>query len=132
MNPIKQLGPEMSVTGGVVPADIATIAGLGFRTLINNRPDGEAADQAPNAHLEAAARQAGLEYRYIPISPGGLTEDNVTAFAEAMQTMPAPILAFCRSGPRSINAWTAASKRLGTDAEQPVRTGWFRRLAGLR
>lgn len=129
MNPIKQLSPGMSVTGSVRPSDIATIAGLGFRALINNRPDGEAADQAPNAELEAAAREAGLEFRYIPISTRGLTEDNVTAFAEAMRDMPGPILAFCRAGPRSISAWTEATKRAGKP-DSTGAAGWLRRVTG--
>lgn len=109
MFPIKQIAENLSVSGSLVPDDIATAASLGFKGLINNRPDGEAADQASNAVLEAAAKALGLEFRYIPIDPTGLTEDNVAATAEALKTLPGPILAFCRSGARSTNAWKAAT-----------------------
>jgi sulfide:quinone oxidoreductase len=105
---IQKLAEGTSVTGNVLTTDIPKIAGLGFRALINNRPDGEAADQATNAALEQAAHTAGLQYRHIPITPSGRSDSDTAAFADAMQALPRPILAFCRSGTRSTGAWTAA------------------------
>lgn len=109
MYPVKQIAPNVSVSGSLQPEDIATMAGQGFRGLINNRPDGEEEGQATNAALEAAAKALGLEYRFIPITGAGLTAEIVAAYGEALKTLPGPILAFCRSGARSTNAWKAAT-----------------------
>ena len=42
---IKKLSENLSVAGQLIPADVANIAELGFKTIICNRPDGEASDQ---------------------------------------------------------------------------------------
>ena len=38
--------------------------------LVNNRPDGEEPGQPLGTEIEAAARAAGIDYRYIPIIRG--------------------------------------------------------------
>ena len=39
--------------------DFAELARMGFRHVVNNRPDGEAPDQPSSASVEAAAKAAG-------------------------------------------------------------------------
>ena len=47
---------------------------MGFKSVVNNRPDFEfESDQPTNADIEAAARAAGLEYRHLPVDGGWLT-----------------------------------------------------------
>ncbi len=102
---IHPLSHQLSVTAQIQPADVATLAAKGFGGIINNRPDGESGDQPTSATLAAAARRAGLEYCYIPVVPGQLQESQVQAFAAALTEMPAPVLAFCRTGTRSSTLW---------------------------
>jgi len=109
MNDVQKLSDAISATGNLKPADMAVLAGMGFRGAINNRPDGEAADQPSNAELAQAARDAGLEYRFIPVSSSNLTEAAAATFAQAMTDLPGPVIAFCRSGARSTKLWTMAS-----------------------
>lgn len=86
------------------PADMAEVASMGFKTVVNNRPDGEGgADQPTSAMMEAAAHAAGLNYEYLPVISGQITELQARKFAELLATRPAPLLAFCRSGARSQN-----------------------------
>ena len=49
---------------------MAEIASLGFKTIINNRPDGEEAGQPLGVfpELKAAAEVAGLTYAFIPMT----------------------------------------------------------------
>lgn len=92
--------------------DVDMLEGLkarGIRAIVNNRPDGEQVDQPSSAHLEAAAKAHGLEYRHIPIVPGQMGDAQVAAFAEAMKTLQGPVLAFCRSGNRSASLWALAN-----------------------
>jgi uncharacterized protein (TIGR01244 family) len=101
----RPLSKELSVSTQIAVDDIAALAAKGFRSVINNRPDGEEPGQPSNAALAAAASQAGLDYRHIPVVSGQLQEAQVTAFSAALAEMPAPVLAFCRTGTRSSTLW---------------------------
>lgn len=94
----------------LMPADMAEVAAQGFRTVINNRPDGEGGpDQPASAALEAAAHAAGLTYVYLPVISGQITEPQARQFAQQLALQPAPVLAFCRSGARSQQLYRMAS-----------------------
>jgi sulfide:quinone oxidoreductase len=108
---IKQVSPEVSVSGQIKLADIPAIVAAGFSAIICNRPDGEAPDQPPSDAIGRAATKAGLDFRYIPVVPGQLTEAEVKAFAAALDELPSEILAYCRSGARSANLWSLAEER---------------------
>jgi hypothetical protein len=47
------------VCGFLPPDQLAALAGQ-FRTIINNRPDGEEAGQAPSVAFDKAARASGM------------------------------------------------------------------------
>ena len=99
MNPQK-ITDDFSVCPQITPGDVAEIAAGGFRSLICNRPDGESPDQPPAALIEAEARKAGLEFRFIPVVSGAMTQHDVDAMARALAELPAPVFAYCRSGTR--------------------------------
>ena len=103
---LKRLTPEIAVAGQIMPEDVAAIAAAGYRAIICNRPDDEAPGQPPYAAIEAAARKAGIATRFVPVVPGKIGADDVTAFAEALRALPSPVLAYCRSGARSSSLWT--------------------------
>lgn len=85
--------------------DFAAAAAAGIRTVINNRPDGEAPDQLTDAEARALATAAGLAYVHVPVISGGIGPEALAAFAEALETTPGPYLAYCRSGTRSCYLW---------------------------
>jgi len=105
------------VASQLVEADFAEIASLGFRTVVSNRPDGEADDQLPHREAELAARRNGLHFVYQPVWNFDITdEDAVDAFALSMRDLKGPILFYCRSGNRCTWLWAQASAdRLGLD-----------------
>jgi uncharacterized protein (TIGR01244 family) len=92
----------------VMIEDIKEIAAMGFKTLINNRPDGEIAGQPTSAQIEEAAGVFGLHYIFLPVvsSQVGATAAN---FAKQLESAPKPALAFCRSGTRSTMLFVTAS-----------------------
>jgi len=102
---IRRINDDISVAPQIAPEDMAAIAGLGFKTVINNRPDGEAPGQAPDAVMRAAAEDAGLEYRFVPAISGQLTKQNVEDFAATLSDVEGPVLAYCRTGTRSTTLW---------------------------
>ncbi|MFU8817828.1 MAG: TIGR01244 family sulfur transferase, partial [Pseudomonadales bacterium] len=108
MQPIKRLTPSMAVSGQLEPDDMAAVAAEGFHCVINNRPDGEGAGQPESATLEAAARDAGLDYRALPVTAGQISDEDVTAFRALTEQAAGPVLAFCRTGTRSATLWALA------------------------
>ena len=105
---IKQVTPEFAVSPQIVPADLAALAAAGFRAVICNRPDGEGPDQPLFAEIEAAALKAGLAARYLPVETGKVGDATVLDFARALSQLPRPVLAYCRSGTRSVTLWSLA------------------------
>ncbi|MBO6756278.1 MAG: TIGR01244 family phosphatase [Roseibium sp.] len=107
----KQINADISVSPQILADDIKEIADLGYKAVICNRPDGEAFDQQDYQEIEAAAVAAGLEIRYLPITSGGLMEDDVLAFDAAFAELPKPVFAYCRSGTRCATVWAVAESR---------------------
>ena len=105
---MKQLDENVWVAGQIDPADLPALAERGFRGIIGNRPDGEEPGQPSWSVIAAAAQDAGIEARHIPIAG----PDDIAArkgdFAQALAEMPGPVLAFCRSGARSGRLYEAA------------------------
>lgn len=121
MSNYKRLSPHLSVTGQIQPGDLKNIASRGFHTVINNRPDGEGDDQPTSDTLEKAARDAGLSYHHLPVTPGNLTDADAVHFGEIMDGAPGPVLAFCRTGTRSSSLW-ALSESAHTDPKTLIAT----------
>jgi uncharacterized protein (TIGR01244 family) len=109
--PIRPVAPDVCVAPQLTPEAMAEVARAGFRSVVNNRPDFEhGPDQPTNAAIEDAARAAGLEYRFLPVSSGFQTPEQIEAFAKLLAELPRPLLVFCRSGARSTNLFVQASK----------------------
>ncbi|MEZ5922799.1 MAG: TIGR01244 family sulfur transferase [Hyphomicrobiaceae bacterium] len=100
--------PDFSVSGQISVSDVADLAAQGFRSLICNRPDGEQAGQPSFRDIAEAAKAAGLEAVYVPVVSGRMTAVDVDAFRAALAKLPAPVLAYCRSGTRSLNIYSVA------------------------
>jgi uncharacterized protein (TIGR01244 family) len=115
MADIRIVTDDFAVAPQISVADVALAADRGFTLLINNRPDGEEPGQPASAQIEAAARAAGLGYAYIPVR-GGPTLEQVEAVRAAVEAAKGPVLAFCRSGTRSIVTWSVGQARA---AERP-------------
>ncbi|MGQ2980975.1 MAG: TIGR01244 family sulfur transferase [Polaromonas sp.] len=107
MAPLKlvPLSETVSVAGQISPSDLPGIAGAGFKSVICNRPDGESPGQFNHRELALAASQAGLTLAYLPVVPGRVSQQDGQAFASLLDQLPAPTLAYCRSGMRSATLW---------------------------
>lgn len=105
MADFRRVTDQFSVAPQIALADIQAAADAGFALLINNRPEGEDPFQPAEAQVQAAAQAAGLDYIYIPVR-GGPSEEQAMAVARACEDASGPVLAFCRSGTRSIIAWS--------------------------
>jgi sulfide:quinone oxidoreductase len=102
----KVITESLSVSPQICANDLREVAARGYRSVICNRPDGEAADQPTFEEIEAAAAAARLEIRYLPIVAGKVRDDDAADFGAAMDELPKPILAYCRTGTRSATLWS--------------------------
>lgn len=107
MTPTK-VSPDFSVTPQMRPEEVAEAAALGFKTIISNRPEGEVADQPATEAIRAEAERLGLTFVHLPVVSGAITQANVDDFAAALDRVPGPVLAYCRSGGRSKQLWQLA------------------------
>jgi sulfide:quinone oxidoreductase len=108
-------------------------AAQGFRSIIINRPDGEGDDQPTSQELLEMAERQGLKARFIPVESGKVDDADVAAFGAAMLDLPAPVLAFCRTGTRSITLWALSQAgHLSVDAIIKTAAGAGYGLEGLR
>ena len=107
--PLQKIAADVCVAPQLTPEAMAEAAAMGFKSVVNNRPDFEhGPGQATSAQMEAAARAAGLEYRFLPVDGGYQSPEEIAAFAQLLAELPRPLLAFCRSGARSTRLFMAA------------------------
>ena len=118
---IRKLDDRIWVSGQIASHEVAGLAESGVTMLVNNRPDGEEADQPPAAEIEAAAEQAGIAYRFVPILRG-IGPADVESMQEAMRAAgDGKLLAFCRSGTRSALAVALAKRDEGASSDEVIQ-----------
>ena len=105
---IYRLSETCAVAGQITAADVESLAVDGFVTIICNRPDGEEHGQPPVADIEAACREHGIAFHFIPIDRNGLDPQMVEDFRGAVANSDGLVLAYCRSGQRSSVIWQAS------------------------
>ena len=103
---LRKIADGLSVSPQVMPSDIPALKAEGFRAIICNRPDAEAADQPGHEEMSSAAAAEGLEFLYLPVTPGIVTDETARAFGQALRDLPGPVLAYCRTGTRSATLWS--------------------------
>lgn len=109
----RRLSDQVFASEQIDVAAVAQAGAQGITLIINNRPDGESADQTAGAAIAEAAAAAGIAYRTIPVTHAGFSEHQVSAMAEALAGADGPVLAYCRSGTRSTLLWALAEARRG-------------------
>lgn len=109
-------GDHLSYCGQPSVAQVPEFAAMGFRTIICNRPDTEEGAVA-SAAIAQAAGEHGMAFVYQPVEFSKLSLADGEAFARTLDTSPAPLLAYCRSGRRCAALWVLArAPRLGAEA----------------
>ena len=109
-------GDDLGCLGQIGLAQVPEFAAMGFRSTVCNRPDaGEGA--VPSFVMAAAAHEHGLAFIYQPVEFSTLGLDDGAAFAASLDALPKPVLAYCKSGRRSVALWALARvPSLGVDA----------------
>lgn len=102
---LKQVNTEFWVADQITTQDIELIAARGIKTIFCNRPDGEGPDQPNVAEIEQALQPYGIQIQYLPVVSGKVTDEQAEEFKQLYLQAQKPLLAYCRSGTRSITLW---------------------------
>jgi len=109
--PLQAIAPDICTAPQLTPEAMAEAAAMGFKSVVNNRPDFEhGPDQPTSAAIQAAAEAAGLQYRHLPVAGGYQSPEEIAAFAKLLEELPRPLLVFCRSGARSTRLFVQAQQ----------------------
>ena len=109
--PAQAIAADVCVAPQLNAEAMAEAARLGFKSVVNNRPDFEGGpDQPTSADIAAAAKAAGLEYRFLPVAGGYQSPEEAAQMARLLQELPRPMLMFCRSGARSARLYALAQQ----------------------
>ena len=117
MADIRRVTDAFAVAPQIDTDDVDAIVAAGYKTLVANRPDGEGGiDQPRMGPIRARAEALGLTFAALPFS-GAPTPEVVERMANILNEAPQPVLAYCRTGTRSITAWalTHAGQGAGED-----------------
>ena len=116
--PAHPLAPGIAISEQLQP-DAMALASRQFNTVIDMRPDGEAAGQPGSDQMARAAGRQRLQFAYVPVSHGDIPDAVVDRLSEAIASRPGPVLLYCRSGRRAARSWSLleASRPGGLDAD---------------
>jgi sulfide:quinone oxidoreductase len=102
--------PSLSVADQIDERDVGALAAAGFKSIICNRPDSEGG--TPSDRIRAACERHGLKFFFQPVVYSGLGLADGDTFGQILQQSDEPVLAYCRSGRRSVALWAIAAAPL--------------------
>lgn len=105
MMDIRQVTETFAVSPQISVDDLPAIAEAGYTTIICNRPDDEQDGQPSADAIAARAKELGLAMYVVPVASGMLGPHHVEQMAQKLEEVDGKVLAYCRSGTRSIMLW---------------------------
>jgi sulfide:quinone oxidoreductase len=104
---------QITVSGQLNEEDLTALKDQGVELIVCNRPDGEAAEQTNYEQLASAARAMGIQVESMPFKSVEMPSKYIDEFASLLKTGKR-IHAYCRTGNRSFNLYSAAAASTGT------------------
>jgi uncharacterized protein (TIGR01244 family) len=98
---LRQIDNSYFVAGQISPEHIAQLKEMGFSAVACMRPDGEGWGQPNFAEIQAAAKAAGLNAIYLPMSPGSMPMEHASKLKALLKGEKGKVLGYCASGNRA-------------------------------
>jgi len=105
---LREIDHNTFVSEQITINQLADFAEAGIKSIICNRPDHESPDQPSFSQIKAVTDTLGIDAYYIPVSPQNITQDDIDHMRSVLQKCKKPLLAYCRSGSRSIHLYNLA------------------------
>lgn len=109
---IRAVTGSFAVAPQLTADDLGLIAEQGFKTVICNRPDDEEVGQPGITEMKTKAEALGLTFLALPFA-GAPSLQIADQQGDLVENAQEPILAYCRSGTRSITAWALSQRGAG-------------------
>jgi len=114
MTEIRKVTDDFAVAPQISEEDMEAIVAAGFKTIIANRPDGEGGpDQPAMGIIRAKAESLGIAFHALPFS-GAPSTEIANRQGELIAESEKPVLAYCRTGTRSVTAWALSQAGEGS------------------
>ncbi len=118
------------LTSQLTPDHLSYLRRKRVLTVVDMRPDGEAADQPSSDEMKRASEARGIEFHYIPVPHDTLPDEAADSLMSVLETQHGKTVLYCRTGRRAVRllALASASQGYGPDADEiqeMVRTAGF-------
>lgn len=118
---IRKLAEGLYIAPQLTPADAADAAALGIRSVICNRPDGEADDQPAFNQVQQWLAEAGITHTvHQPVLAPAINRQDISRFQTLLNQTEKPVLAYCRTGTRSTLLWAFHQVQNGLPVAEAV------------
>ncbi|MGV8710909.1 MAG: beta-lactamase hydrolase domain-containing protein [Nitrosomonas sp.] len=115
---------QIAISGMIGDGGVQALVATGFKTVIDLRTANEG-----TADEKALVERAGMNYFNIPMTVAGISEEQLAAFTQAIESAQMPTLIHCGSGNRAGAMWASYQIKKGMDPEAALESG---RKAGMR
>jgi uncharacterized protein (TIGR01244 family) len=107
------------ITAQLKPEDIPDLGRREVQTIVDIRPDGEAAHQPSSTQLAKVADVHGIHFHYIPVPHESIPEEAVQHLQSVLAESSGSTVLYCRTGRRAVRlfALVEASRRDGPNSQ---------------
>jgi uncharacterized protein (TIGR01244 family) len=127
-----QLADGVFVSPQLTIADMVRLRRTGIQTVIDLRPDGEAADETPSETMKSIVQGNGMDFDYIPVPHEEIPDKAVAELSNILARQPKPALLYCRTGRRAARTF-ALVEASATMAPAGMKSSkWSLRRASVR
>lgn len=117
MTDFRKVTDDLSVSAQISVKDLHAAKAAGFKTILCNRPDNEGGPEQPTIKtMMTEAEALGLIFLALPFA-GGPSPEIAAQQGALIEAADKPVLAYCRSGTRSITAWALSQAGQGKGEE---------------
>jgi uncharacterized protein (TIGR01244 family) len=102
---LRSIGNSVFISSQLKPENVSYLRRRRINAIVDLRPDGEAADEPSHTEMEAAARQNGMRFYYVPVPHESIPPAAVEALAIALRDDTQETVLYCRSGRRAARAF---------------------------
>ena len=117
---LRWIGNSVFISSQLKPENFIYLRRQHIDAIVDLRPDGETTDEPSHIEMEAAARQHGIQFYYVPVPHESIPPAAVEALAIALHDGTRQTVLYCRSGRRAVRTFALyqASRPDGPAAAQ--------------
>lgn len=117
---VKSLTDEYSCSAQISKSELKHLQGLGVKSVICFRPDGEHPEQPLFDDLTREASELGLVCYYLPYDVGQVSSELMQQMHRIIEEAPKPVHAFCKTGRRAALPLAFSKLKNGESVESVV------------